>query len=70
MENRVQGQDRGLILNKQPVATFHTPRTFFRREEHINVAQGMDISLAVGVAIARYDKQAEDSVQAQLAMQQ
>jgi hypothetical protein len=58
---KVQGQERGIMLNGQPVATMDEPESLLhmRREDDIYVAAGMDIALAIGVAWAHYDKQTE-----------
>jgi hypothetical protein len=58
---KVQGHERAIMLNGQPVATMDEPESLLhmRREDGIYVAAGMDIALAIGVAWAHYDKQTE-----------
>jgi hypothetical protein len=59
IQTKVQGQKMGLLLSGQPVATIHAPSMHLRREDHINVAKGMDMVVATGFAVALYDKQKE-----------
>jgi hypothetical protein len=59
VKSKVQGQDKAVLLNGQPLATTHEPGMHLKREDHINIAKGMDMVVAIGFAVARYDKQAE-----------
>lgn len=57
LQNKVQGQDKGIMLNGMVVATVTDHSWHRKREDYINVAAGMDLGVAVGVAVARFDNQ-------------
>lgn len=62
------GQTRGILFNGQPVAAMGEQESMhLRREEHVYVAPGMDILVALGVAWIHVDKQRQDAKQAQQA---
>ena len=56
------GEDKGILLGGQPVATMSMPHEMrhLRREDLVHVAPGMDILLALGVNFIRYDKYQQD----------
>ena len=62
LKKKILGQDRGIVMNGQPVATMSTPSRWghLRREDIIHVAPGMDILLAVGMNWVRVDKENSD----------
>ncbi|KAH8655809.1 hypothetical protein BX600DRAFT_515497 [Xylariales sp. PMI_506] len=57
MKGPVLGQEKGVLLNGVPVATFHTHHSGSNREDHVAVAAGFDMCVAVGLAFMRIDKQ-------------
>lgn len=61
--NKVAGQDKGILVNGQPAATFkrHEMWSHRHRNDLIHVAPGMDILLALGVNWIRQDKQKQDN---------
>lgn len=62
VQNKVLGADKGILVNGQPAATMtrHEEWKHVHRMNIINVAPGMDILLALGVAWIRADKQKQD----------
>lgn len=62
VQNKVLGQDKGIIWNGCVVATMsmHERWSHMHREDLVNIAPGMDILLALGVCYVRYDKQKTD----------
>ncbi|KAL6704954.1 hypothetical protein ACN47E_007499 [Coniothyrium glycines] len=63
VENKVQGQDKGILLNGVPAATMsrHEMWKHMSRHDIVHVAPGMDILLALGVNWIRADKQKQDA---------
>jgi hypothetical protein len=63
VQNKVQGADKGILVNGQPAATMtrHEEWKHVHRMDIISVAPGMDILLALGVTWIRADKQKQDT---------
>lgn len=63
IENKVQGQDKGILVNGTPAATMSRFEEWSHMNRHdlIHVAPGMDILLALGVNWIRTDKQEQDT---------
>jgi hypothetical protein len=63
VENKILGQDKGILVNGTPVATMSKFEEWshMSRQDIIHVAPGMDILLALAVNWIRTDKQEEDS---------
>ncbi|OAL47710.1 hypothetical protein IQ07DRAFT_589885 [Pyrenochaeta sp. DS3sAY3a] len=63
VENKIMGQDKGILVNGTPVATMSKFEEWshMSRQDIIHVAPGMDILLALAVNWIRTDKQEEDS---------
>ncbi|KAH7359818.1 hypothetical protein BKA66DRAFT_472113 [Pyrenochaeta sp. MPI-SDFR-AT-0127] len=63
IQNKVNNQDKGILMNGNPVATMsrHEQWSHVNRLDLVHVAPGMDILLALGVAWVRVDKQAKDA---------
>ena len=59
VQNKVLGEDKGVMWNGHVVCTIskHEAWSHMRKEDLLNIAPGMDILLAVGIAYVRYDKQ-------------
>jgi len=62
VENKLLGADKGVLLNGHPACTMSRHETWkhLYRRDIINVAPGMDVLLALGVAWIRTDKQKQD----------
>lgn len=63
VDNKVQGQDKGILVNGVPAATMsrHEAWSHMSRHDLVHVAPGMDILLALGINWIRADKQKQDS---------
>lgn len=63
IENKVMGQDKGILVDGVPVATMSKFEEWshINRHDMIHVAPGMDILLALAVNWIRTDKQEEDA---------
>jgi hypothetical protein len=63
VQNKVQGADKGVLVNGVPAATMarHEEWKHVHRMDIINVAPGMDILLSLGVSWIRADKQKQDT---------
>lgn len=62
VENKILSADKGVLLNGHPACTMSRHETWkhLYRRDIINVAPGMDVLLALGVAWIRTDKQKQD----------
>lgn len=58
-QNRVLGFEKGILWNEHPVAVMAEGMDV-KRTDHVHVAQGMDMLLAIGMAFIRRDKQKGD----------
>ncbi|CAO2653438.1 Nn.00g028490.m01.CDS01 [Neocucurbitaria sp. VM-36] len=63
IQNKIQGQDKGILMDGTPVATMsrHEAWSHMSRHDLVHVAPGMDILLALGVNWIRADKQKQDA---------
>ena len=66
VQSKVQGFDKGIIVNGQLGATMsrHEAWSHVSRHDIVNVAPGMDILLALGVSWIRADKAKQDTATA------
>ncbi|KAI8941721.1 hypothetical protein NX059_002928 [Plenodomus lindquistii] len=66
VHNKVLGQDKGIVIEGQPVATMsrHGQWKHVARHDLVHVAPGMDILIALGVNWIRADKQNQDAMTA------
>ena len=58
VQNKVLGEDKGILWNGVPIATMSKHKEFehIKRRELVCVAPGMDVLLALGIACCRIDK--------------
>lgn len=66
VHNKINGQDKGIMIENTPVATMSRLGAWKHAARHdvVHVAPGMDILLALGVNWIRVDKQNQDAVTA------
>ncbi|KAF2849474.1 hypothetical protein T440DRAFT_469240 [Plenodomus tracheiphilus IPT5] len=66
VHNKVQGQEKGIFIEGNPVATMSRFEVWkhIARHDIVHVAPGMDILIALGVNWIRVDKQEQDAVTA------
>ncbi|KAH9870975.1 hypothetical protein J1614_006549 [Plenodomus biglobosus] len=63
VHKKVQGQEKGIVIEGTPVATMSRHETWkhIARHDLVHVAPGMDILIALGVNWIRADKQNQDA---------